>query len=149
MAQTICRARVICASPLTYLPEEVKCEHDLKRSGPQHVEEGDEVHEPLCIHRHQVHDFSHRGRTLGGVRYRQGLENIGKQTQLSMFTWTLKPHVHPNLKFKASFVLTHGYKIWFGSYLKFHQRRILLILQLHMKHMSMHEEVRTCSCTFL
>lgn len=58
----------------TYLPEEIQRQHNLKRSGPQHVEEGGEVHEPLRIHRHQVDDLPHSGRTLGCVSYHERLQ---------------------------------------------------------------------------
>lgn len=66
-----------------YLPEEIQRQHDLQGSRPQHVEEGGEVHEPLCIHRHQIHNFSHRGWTLGGVSYHQCLKE--KDSEMENF----------------------------------------------------------------
>ncbi|TNN39429.1 hypothetical protein EYF80_050408 [Liparis tanakae] len=44
-----------------YLPEEVEGQHHLQRGGPDHVDVGDEVHEALSVHRHQVDHLSHRG----------------------------------------------------------------------------------------
>lgn len=50
-----------------YLPEEIQSQNDLKRSRPQHVEEGSEVHEPLGIHGHEVHYLAHCGWALGSI----------------------------------------------------------------------------------
>ena len=40
-------------------PEEVHAEHDAQGTGPGHVEEGHQVHEPLGVQRHQVGRLSH------------------------------------------------------------------------------------------
>ena len=40
--------------------EEHEGEHDLKRSGPDHVDIGHQVHESLGVHRHEVDNLSHR-----------------------------------------------------------------------------------------
>ena len=59
----------------TYLPEEIKCQNNLKWSRPQHVEESGKIHEPLCVHRHQVDYLSHRRWALGSISYHKRLQN--------------------------------------------------------------------------
>jgi len=79
-----------------YLPEEIQCQHDLKRSRPQHVEEGGEVHEPLSVHRHEIHYFSHCRRTLGSVSYRQSLKNKRWGGETTVYNPIINP-IHVNL----------------------------------------------------
>lgn len=62
-----------CLAVRTYLPEEIQSQNDLKGSGPQHVEEGGQIHEPLGVHGHEVDDLPHGGRALGSVCYHQRL----------------------------------------------------------------------------
>lgn len=49
------------SAEFTHLPEEVECQHHLQGGRPDHVDVGDEVHEALGVHRHQVDHLPHRG----------------------------------------------------------------------------------------
>ena len=76
-----CEGRCVVRRP--YLPEEVQGQNDLQGSGPDHVDVGDEVHEALGVHRHQVHHLAHRGGTSSCVADNQSLNvNEGKRLTL-------------------------------------------------------------------
>lgn len=58
----------------SHLPEEVKRQDDLEGRRPDHVDVRDQVHETLCVDRHEVHDFSDRRRAASRVRNHQRLK---------------------------------------------------------------------------
>lgn len=58
----------------SHLPEEVKRQDDLKRCRPDHIDVRDQVHEALCVYRHEVYDFSHCRCAASSVRNHQRLK---------------------------------------------------------------------------
>lgn len=66
---------VMMRSVITHLPEEVERQHHLQGSRPDHVDVGDEVHEALGVHGHQVDHLSHRGGAASRAADHQSLDD--------------------------------------------------------------------------